>query len=118
MVSLISILFITMLMTSPSLLYAQPTGQQEQAVPLQILPKDNAGNVDWVKSLRQGIIKPKDSLDPKKPSTPVIDLDIVFKVKGDLPDVVYLITLTQSGFHAITVIQRYSLCRQALTRSR
>ena len=89
MVSLFSILFITMLMTSPPLLYAQPTGQQEQAVPLQILPKDNAGNVDWVKSLRQGIIKPKDSLDPKKPSTPVIDLDIVFKVKGDLPDVVY-----------------------------
>src|SRR3972149_4353367 len=63
--------------------------QQEQAIPLQILPKDNAGNVDWVKSLRQGIIKPKDSLDPKKPTTPVIDLDIVFKVKGDLPDVVY-----------------------------
>ena len=85
MVSLVSILFITMLMTSLSPLYAQ----QEQAVPLQILPKDNAGNVDWVKSLRQGIIKPKDSLDPKKPSTPVIDLDIVFKVKGDLPDVVY-----------------------------
>lgn len=89
MVSLVSILFITMLMIFPSLLYAQPAGQQEQAVPLQILPKDNAGNVDWVKSLRQGIIKPKDSLDPKKPSTPVIDLDIVFKVKGDLPDVVY-----------------------------
>ena len=63
--------------------------QQEQAIPLQILPKDNAGNVDWVKSLRQGLIKPKDSLDPGKPITPVIDLDVVFKVKGDLPDVVY-----------------------------
>jgi c(7)-type cytochrome triheme protein len=63
--------------------------QQEQAIPLQILPKDNAGNVDWVKSLRQGLIKPKDSLDPSKPITPVIDLDVVFKVKGDLPDVVY-----------------------------
>lgn len=62
---------------------------QQQAIPLQILPKDNAGNVDWVKALRQGIIKPLDSLDPKKPTTPVIDLDIVFKVKGDLPDVVY-----------------------------
>ena len=88
MVSLISILFITLLMISPSASPQSP-GQQEQAVPLQILPKDNAGNVDWVKSLRQGIIKPKDSLDPKKPSSPVIDLDIVFKVKGDLPDVVY-----------------------------
>ncbi|OGW58335.1 MAG: hypothetical protein A2Y48_08305 [Nitrospirae bacterium RIFCSPLOW2_12_42_9] len=63
--------------------------QQEQAIPLQILPKDNAGNVDWVKALRQGVIKPLDALDPKKPPTPVIDLDIVFKVKGDLPDVVY-----------------------------
>jgi len=63
--------------------------QQQHAIPLQILPKDNAGNVDWVKSLSQGIIKPLESLDPNKPSTPVIDLDIVFKVKGDLPDVVY-----------------------------
>lgn len=63
--------------------------RQPQVVPLQILPKDNAGNVDWVKALRQGIIKPLDSLDPKRPTSPVIDLDINFKVKGDLPDVVY-----------------------------
>ena len=63
--------------------------QQQHAIPLQILPKDNAGNVDWVKSLNQGVIKPLESLDPNKPSSPVIDLDIVFKVKGDLPDVVY-----------------------------
>jgi len=92
-----SILLITLLLTSSSLLYAQQKkeappksqGQQEQAIPLQILPKDNTGSVDWVKSLRQGLIKPKDSLDPKKPNTPVIDLDIVFKVKGELPDVVY-----------------------------
>lgn len=67
----------------------QLQSQQEQAIPLQILPKDNAGNVDWVKALRQGIIKPLDALDPKKPPTPVIDLDVIFKVKGDLPDVVY-----------------------------
>ena len=92
-----SVLLIVLLLTSQSLLYAQqkkeapvkPQGQQEQAIPLQILPKDNTGSVDWVKSLRQGVIKPKDSLDPTKPNTPVIDLDIVFKVKGDLPDVVY-----------------------------
>ncbi len=59
------------------------------AIPLQILPRDNAGNVDWVAALKQGIIKPRDSLDPNLPPTPVIDLDIVFKVKGGLPDVVY-----------------------------
>ncbi len=63
--------------------------QKQQAIPLQILPKDNAGNVDWVKALSQGIIKPLESLDPNRPPTPVIDLDIVFKVKGELPDVVY-----------------------------
>ena len=67
----------------------QQGAPQQQAIPLQILPKDNAGNVDWVKSLNQGIIKPLESLDPNRPPTPVIDLDIVFKVKGDLPDVVY-----------------------------
>jgi len=92
-----SLLLITLYLFSSSLLYAQqikesspkPKGQQEQAIPLQILPKDNNGNIDWVKSLRQGTIKPQDSLDPRKPTTPVIDLDIIFKVKGDLPDVVY-----------------------------
>ena len=63
--------------------------QPPQAIPLQILPKDNAGNVDWVKALRQGTIKPLESLDPNRPPTPVIDLDITFKVKGDLPDVIY-----------------------------
>ena len=91
------LLYVGLFLSSLPVLHAQqqkeaqtkPQVQQEQAIPLQILPKDNAGNVDWVKSLRQGIIKPKDSLDPKKPTTPVIDLDIVFKVKGDLPDVVY-----------------------------
>lgn len=91
------IIVLTLLSTSSSLVHAQQKkdaapksqGQQEQAIPLQILPKDNTGSVDWVKSLRQGVIKPKDSLDPRKPNTPVIDLDIVFKVKGELPDVVY-----------------------------
>ena len=94
---LTALLSVGLFLSSLPVLHAQqqkeaqtkPQVQQEQAIPLQILPKDNAGNVDWVKSLRQGIIKPKDSLDPKKPTTPVIDLDIVFKVKGDLPDVVY-----------------------------
>ena len=94
---LTALLSVGLFLSSLPVLHAQqqkeaqtkPQVQQEQAIPLQILPKDNAGNVDWVKSLRQGIIKPKDSLDPKKPTTPVIDLDIVFKVKGYLPDVVY-----------------------------
>src|SRR3989304_3774217 len=94
---LTALLSVGLFLSSLPVLHAQqqkeaqtkPQVQQEQAIPLQILPKDNAGNVDWVKSLRQGIIKPKDSLDPKKPTTPVIDLDIIFKVKGDLPDVVY-----------------------------
>ena|SRR3989304_2606877 len=94
---LTALLSVGLFLSSLPVLHAQqqkeaqtkPQIQQEQAIPLRILPKDNAGNVDWVKSMRQGIIKPKDSLDPKKPTTPVIDLDIVFKVKGDLPDVVY-----------------------------
>ncbi len=63
--------------------------QPEHPLPLQLLPKDNAGNVDWVAALQQGLIKPRDSLNPSEPPTPVIDLDIYFKVKGDLPDVVY-----------------------------
>lgn len=92
---LIALLFLSLMAFPLSTGYTQQNArpeaapQQQQAIPLQILPKDNAGNVDWVKALSQGLIKPLESLDPKKPPTPVIDLDIVFKVKGDLPDVVY-----------------------------
>jgi c(7)-type cytochrome triheme protein len=54
------------------------------------LAKSNDGNrVDWVKSLKDGNIKPRvDRNDPN--ATPmVMDLNIVREVKGSMPDVVY-----------------------------
>lgn len=81
--------FLTILCPGANRMAQSQTADKPQVIPLQILPRDNAGNVDWVAALKQGIIKPRDALDPSMSPTPVIDLDIVFKVKGGLPDVVY-----------------------------
>jgi len=43
---------------------------------LALLPKDEAGNVDWVKAIKGGVIAPRASIDPKAPDEPVEDLDI------------------------------------------
>jgi c(7)-type cytochrome triheme protein len=65
----------------------------EEAHPLAFdyLPKAKQGYVDWVQALRQGIIHPKESLtgDPDTPTMPPLDFNIIFKAKGDIPDVVY-----------------------------
>jgi c(7)-type cytochrome triheme protein len=54
------------------------------------LPSSNFGNyVDWVKSLNDGLLKPRyDRFDPKVEPL-VMDLDIVREVKASVPDVVF-----------------------------
>jgi c(7)-type cytochrome triheme protein len=72
---------------------APPPLASEEAHPLAFdyLPKAKQGYVDWVQALRQGIIHPKDTLtgDPDTPTMPPLDFNIIFKAKGDIPDVVY-----------------------------
>ncbi len=53
------------------------------------LPKTTEGEVDWVAALADGFIKPRDTLDPLHKTIPSMDFNVVFKVKGELPDVVY-----------------------------
>ncbi|WP_460894940.1 c(7)-type cytochrome triheme domain-containing protein, partial [Ramlibacter monticola] len=54
------------------------------------LNRSNAGNrVDWVKSLREGKIKPRADRVDDKVAPAVMDLNIVREVKGSMPDVVY-----------------------------
>lgn len=54
------------------------------------MPKGRAGNyVDWVKSLKDGVIKPRYNKDDPKEEAVVFDLDIIREVKGSMPDVVY-----------------------------
>jgi c(7)-type cytochrome triheme protein len=68
-------------------------GTQELQVPAQAfqsLPKSPGGNrVDWVKSLNEKKITPRyDRNDPAVQAI-AMDLNIVFEVKGSMPDVVY-----------------------------
>lgn len=77
----------------PSALPSSPTEptQEEEQHPLAFdyLPKTKMGYVDWVQAIKQGIIKPKDSLDPNAVTMQAIDFNVHFSVKGDLPDVVF-----------------------------
>lgn len=60
-------------------------------VPLDYLPRDKYGFIDWSKALKHGIISPKDSLEEgnKKYEVPFSE-DIVIKSKMDfMPDVLF-----------------------------
>jgi len=63
---------------------------QPPLVAFEGLPKTDFGNyVDWVKSLDDGLLKPRyDRFDPKVEPL-VMDLNIVREVKASMPDVVF-----------------------------
>lgn len=63
--------------------------EESHPLPFYFLPQNERGDVDWVAAIELGVINPMDDLDPQKKSLPPMDFDVVFKVKGDLPDVVY-----------------------------
>jgi c(7)-type cytochrome triheme protein len=67
------------------------TGSGEEPHPLAFafLPQTDQGYVDWVAAVELGIIRPIESLDPNAKSLEPMDFDVVFPVKGDLPDVIY-----------------------------
>ncbi len=60
-----------------------------RALPLNFLPQTPAGDVDWVSAIRDGLIRPIDSLQSGQVPIPALDFNVVFPVRGDLPDVVY-----------------------------
>lgn len=65
--------------------------QHPQALELAQLPKDQYGLIDWASAIKNGKVKPRDSIDPKGGAAePPLDLDIVIKAKSDFqPDVVF-----------------------------
>lgn len=63
--------------------------QKKHPLAFYFLPKTGEGEVDWVSALSDGFIKPKESLDPVFRSIPSMDFNVAFKVKGELPDVVF-----------------------------
>ena len=64
--------------------------KEQHPLAFYFLPKAEQGSyVDWAAAIKYGVIRPVDSLDPNRKTMPPIDFNVVFKVKGDLPDVVY-----------------------------
>jgi c(7)-type cytochrome triheme protein len=58
----------------------------------RVLPKTHrTGYVDWVAAIKQGVVQPKESLDPNVPPSTPLNLDIVFKTSHayPIPDVVF-----------------------------
>lgn len=63
---------------------------EEHPVAFDYLPKTKLGYVDWVAAITQGVIKPRDSLDPNAVTMQALDFNIFFKVDvRGVPDVVF-----------------------------
>ena len=73
------------LLLSPQL---DPTGKP---LAYRVLPKARMGYVDWVAAVKDGTLMPRESLDPKVPTSPALALDIIFKTSNayPMPDVVF-----------------------------
>lgn len=68
----------------------QAQEEEDQPLAFDYLPKTKMGYVDWVAAIKQGVIQPKDSLDPNAVTMAPLNFDVIFKVNvSGLPDVVY-----------------------------
>lgn len=61
---------------------------QEPVDSMRDFPRDEAGIIDWVKVLDQGLIDPRASLHGDEQMFPV-DFDIIFTNTGSMPNVVF-----------------------------
>ena len=52
-------------------------------------PRDQVGNIDWVKAFKENLIKPRESLDPTKSLVPPFDFNIDIPAVGSMPNVVF-----------------------------
>lgn len=60
-----------------AVLQSPTAGQQD-------LPRDALGFVDWMRAIRQGVIKPRASLDGRA-TMPTLDLDVILKDTREMP---------------------------------
>ncbi len=61
-------------------------GWHPQALSATGLPKDRYGLIDWARIVRENLIKPKPSLDPKADEMPPLKMDVLIEAKGDFVD--------------------------------
>jgi c(7)-type cytochrome triheme protein len=53
------------------------------------LPKDAVDAIDFVKSFKDNIIKPRGSLDPNAPEVPPFPFDVEIPAVGAMPNVIF-----------------------------
>ncbi len=58
-------------------------------VVLKEFPKDAVGSDDWVKMVKENMIKPHESLDLTKPLVPPFNFDIEIPAIGAMPNVIF-----------------------------
>ena len=71
---------------------AEKVGQMEHPAAMELarLPKDQYGLVDWAAAIKNGNVKPWDSLEPGAMAAPPFNLDIVVQTKSKfMADVVF-----------------------------
>lgn len=61
----------------------------QQPIAFNYLPKTDLGYVDWVAALKQGIINPKESLDPNYRPMPPIDFNVRFEFEANKNNVLF-----------------------------
>lgn len=71
---------------------AERAGLSEHPLALELsdLPKDRYGLIDWARAIKEGKVKPRDSLNPEDKPQPPLDLDVVIFTKSNFqPDVIF-----------------------------
>lgn len=71
---------------------AEKIGQMEHPAAMELarLPKDQYGLVDWAAAIKNGNVKPWDSLEPGAMAAPPFNLDVVIQTKSNfMADVVF-----------------------------
>ncbi len=62
---------------------------RDPEVILKDFPRDAQGNIDWVKALKETVIKPKGVFEEGKPEIPPFPLDIEIGAVGAMPNVIF-----------------------------
>lgn len=63
--------------------YQKGRAWHPQALEATGLPKDKFGLIDWAKIVREGLIKPRFTLNKGEDEFPPLQMDVIIKAKGD-----------------------------------
>ncbi|MDX1810699.1 MAG: cytochrome c3 family protein [Gammaproteobacteria bacterium] len=64
-------------------------GLQQPVEAMGEFPRDSAGLLDWVQTLKQGHIAPRSDINGTGPDLKPLDLDIIFPNTGSMPKVLF-----------------------------